>query len=769
MRTNGILSGTLEHFTGDAGTIHGAAKLADKVDNKLKEGKAKYRIEYIREDAPLRPGDIATGNVEVFDEVSKEGIRAIAKGILSSDNKNFNEDTRVDLNDVTGYTKLLKEAATDQRKGYIKRRKNEIKTELNDILGNVITNVPFSPEATPLVLGNYNWERNDMFNGIDESTKKRINRLKKEFNQLDGRIFGQKVDTKAPTVVSSLENDLADISELEKRNRERDQKRQDDWDNSAVGRMTNAVGNLTYNISGGRWGTHTEKLTAGKSVDGSELKYRKQYLLKLFKSKGLSDGAAAGIIGNLEGEGLSKDPSQHFKDPTKKDPNAYSQGIAMFNSRGELPNLQSWSKKKGLDYNTFEAQAQYVANHSVVDKILKETQGLNPQDSLKKSAIIWGHDFERFKGYDAADSHGNLIGRGGYISITANSKDKYREDGKLHGDENYAERIQKGLNTYNTYSGSDLSEINIESSRKFIQGTESGGIGSSISNKARSFLDILKEKVTNFIMGLSGLGGESAKEEEPKKEAPKTVAEINKDKSALPEMTDYETYLKNQDNLPEGIPKGLSHEEWNALTNKADIEQPVTELREDSKNILGKYTKSENSEFFDQKIKNIEDQEYEKDIPLLEDPVFRNTHSEEYIANVQRVKEEKEKESVAEQKTNPEVEIKPLEIETPKTSVSGILSALAGEYEKKKDMADIVETGFSDVSRTLGMISRINSTNGIIAAKNVDATRMTAQVINNSSARTAQTERTRYMNQVREGRSLIDQNNQTVKQISEKT
>lgn len=27
-----------------------------------------------------------------------------------------------------------------------------------------------------------------------------------------------------------------------------------------------------------------------------------------------------------------------------------------------------------------------------------------PQDSIQRAAVIWGHDFERFKGYDAADN-----------------------------------------------------------------------------------------------------------------------------------------------------------------------------------------------------------------------------------------------------------------------------------------------------------------------------------------------------------------------------
>ena len=326
---------------------------------------------------------------------------------------------------------------------------------------------------------------------------------------------------------------------------------------------------------------------------------------------------------------------------------------------------------------------------------------------------------------------------------------------------------EQGNYTPSTGTGTNQNPSNLQ--------TQSGESG---SKQPRTFLEILKEKISDFIMGVGGMfsSKKSDKKQNPTEKIPESelpevvITGKKKDKSSLPEMNDYETYLKNQDNLPEGIPKGLNPEEWSALTSKAtDAVEPETELREDSKNILGKYTKSEEPEFLDQKVKNIEDQEYEKDIHLLEGPVFRNTHSEDYIANVQRVKDEKEKETVAERKTNPEVEVKPLDIETPKTAVSGILTALAGEYEKKKDIVDIVETGFSNTNTTLRMIGRINSTNGMIAAKNVDATRITAQVINNSAARTAQSERMKDRNQVREGRSLVDPENQTIKQISETT
>ena len=543
----------------DPGNADWVSQKVDEADKKTKEGKAKYRTEYVREDSPSRAGDIETGNVEYFDELSKEGVKALAKGILSRDNKQFNEDTRVDLDNLVGYTQLLKEAASSQREGYIERRNKEIKTELNNILGNVISNTPLSPEATPFILGNYNWKESEMFNGINETTKKRIDKLKVEYDLINSPRFKT---AKGPSNAIGLEDSLSDVAELEARNKEREQKRQEDWDNSAAGRMTTAWGNLAYNMSNGRWGTYTETLTAGKSVDSAELKRRKQYLFKLLRNEGLSDGAIAGIIGNLENEGLSKPTAQRVSDPPGS--GRYSMGIAQFNSAGELPSLIEWAKKNGLDYRTFEAQAQYIANHKVIDKIIKETQGLSPQDALRKSAIIWGHDFEIFKGHDAADNHGNLIGRGSYISVDVNKNDKHRNDGKLHGDENYTERIQKGLNTYNTYAGSDLSEITIESSNSLKQEDEE-----EKKVEETSFISILGKYIRDFIFNLGGILGDAKEKVDeatsPILEGTKKAVFKNGGKYSGPitnQFTDYNSYLFNQENLPEGLPAGLSYSDW---------------------------------------------------------------------------------------------------------------------------------------------------------------------------------------------------------------
>ena len=775
MRTNGIFQGTLEHFTGDRGTLYGAADLMKQVDKKVKDGKAKYRIEYVRADSPERPGDISTGNVVVFDEISKKGIQSLSKGIISRDNKDFDQSTAVDPEDQVAFTNLIKSNANAQFEQHRETRKRQIQDEITRLKGGkTISGFPQLPnnkKDEKRAFGNWDvtqdLSKNPLFAGLNKATQKRILELQKEYNNLNNSRFGKHLVTAhAPKDKIGLESSMADVAELEAKDKERELQRQRDWDNSAAGRSVTAIGNATYNISGGRWGTHTEKLTAGRSIDNQELKYRKQYLLKLFREKGLSDGAAAGIIGNLEGEGLGKDPSQHFKDPTKNDSNAYSQGIAMFNSRGELPNLQAWAKKNGLNYNTFEAQAQYVANHSVIDKILRETQGLNPQDSLKKSAIIWGHDFERFKGHDAADSHGNLIGRGAYISVQSNSKDKYRDDGKFHGDENYAERIQKGLNTYNTYSGSDLSEITLESSRSFKQEDNEETAGGK--SKPKSFLEIFKEKVSSFIMNLGGMFSAAT---DKVNEVTSPIVDKVKDivltdgyhynGPITKEFTDYETYKMNQDKLPKDLPSGLSYDDWknrvydmtgsmpqNLDLSPIEASKQKAELKKDSKEkeIIEKYSKPEETSNW------------------VNSPEFKSKFELE-AEGVKPVEAKKEEPKTV---TPNVTEVPSSRVDVAESSYKDIWNTVFNtqSYEKKEDTIKDISVDTKEIKKFLGQILGVNSANGMIMAQNVDATNNGARANAGAFMGLAKQIATDSANRTKLSKDLRNVENNTIKQLA---
>ena len=576
----------------DFGPVGSGLYIKDKVnqvDQAIKDRQnSAYRIEYVRADSPERPGDIPTGNTVYLDEISKQGIKELSKGILSHNGSDL-ENISVNPEDMVKYEELLRGAANNPTKEreQIEKKKKELESELYRL-----TNTPLDYSRPGDNQGEFKFGFNkpeeynsgylDNFSG---DNSERIEQIQKQLKALNNKLF----------VKSEIQSSLSDIAELEAKDKERDQKRQSDWDNSAAGRMTTAVGNFAYDMSNGKWGTYTEKLTANGSIDNDTLKYRKQYLFKILREKGMSDGAIAGIIGNLEGEGLGRAADWNHSYPDPPGSSKRSMGIAAFNSGGELPRLKDWANKNGLDFNKFETQAQYIANHNVINKILKETQGLSPEEALKKSAIIWGHDFEVFQGYDAADSHGNLIGKGSKpISTPVNSNDKYRADGKLYGDENYIERIQKGLNTYKTYSGSDLSEITIQSSNSFKQ--EDEDISKQDGNP-KTFLQILKDKVSEYITGFGGmLSSANDKIEEAVSpitdEAKRLVLKDGK-KYGGPitgEFLTYEDYLKNQNDLPEGLPEGLSEADWRNRVYDMTGSMPQN-LKPREGKILSKYTK----------------------------------------------------------------------------------------------------------------------------------------------------------------------------------
>ena len=435
----------------DAGNIEYVNDVVNEAESKIKDHQAKYRHEFIRADSPLRPGDIDTGEIEYLDEISKEGLRDVSKMILSRYNKNFDENTVVDPENFVDYVNLIKQGAVDQFEGYKQERLKQIDKELGNLSGSITTPVPLRPDDTIRFTPNIVPE----FGSIDtttntENNSKRIEELKKERKDLQNRNATTLIDSST----NLLDDTMSDLKESLDWKQERDRQRQEDWDNSAAGRMANTWNEKiitpiteTATSIGGK----LINIVAGKgNVDDAELKRRKLYLMKVLTEKGLSKAAAAGIIGNLEGEGLKNKTDEWHDDPNSKHPDGKSVGIAQFHNYGMFPALEKWAKDRGRRWEDFETQADFIAEHAVTKKIANLTKNLSPQDSLKKSAIIWGRDFEVFTGHDAADKNYNIVGRG-----TRNSSGQY-------GDENYANRIKMGLTTYNNYSNENLDSITLQ-------------------------------------------------------------------------------------------------------------------------------------------------------------------------------------------------------------------------------------------------------------------------------------------------------------------
>jgi len=114
--------------------------------------------------------------------------------------------------------------------------------------------------------------------------------------------------------------------------------------------VVSPIANLVTNVGGRSFNIKADN----KTVDNATLKYRKQYLMKALTGKGLSKAAAAGIIGNLEGEGLKNPTDRWTRDPNKAHPDGKSVGIAQFHNYGMFPALEKWAKDRGRRWEDFE-------------------------------------------------------------------------------------------------------------------------------------------------------------------------------------------------------------------------------------------------------------------------------------------------------------------------------------------------------------------------------------------------------------------------------
>jgi len=227
-----------------------------------------------------------------------------------------------------------------------------------------------------------------------------------------------------------------------------------DWRSYRVPRITNNAkqfGNDVISYGGEvlkEIGAGYNAIAGGRRADNATIRERKNYIMRLFTEKGLSPAAAAGIIGNLMSEGLqSPNPGKPYSDGK-----AYSYGIAGFYRYGEAPRLEKWANAHGLSYSDWKVQAQYLTTVPAFERIRRITAGMSPNEALARSAVIWGHDFEKFQGFTAADSYGNIVGRGKGIKTSK---------GVIWGSDNYKNRIRRAADTLRNYGGGDYSNIDV--------------------------------------------------------------------------------------------------------------------------------------------------------------------------------------------------------------------------------------------------------------------------------------------------------------------
>ena len=210
---------------------------------------------------------------------------------------------------------------------------------------------------------------------------------------------------------------------------------------------------------------------AGKTLVGSnrvlqnssqEVKRRVAFCMKKLIDAGLSPGAAAGIVGNLLGEGLTTKRFDH-EYPDGSGPSA---GIAGFHSyyngkKGELDNLKAYARSRNRYWGDLDVQVDYlIASGSypskVVNKIRVKTNGLDEKLAAEEAAYLWGHDYERFKGYN----------------LGKDSKE-------------YRKRIANALSVLENYSGIP---IDFDATKEGIYEAELGGGGQVTKDESGNYV-----------------------------------------------------------------------------------------------------------------------------------------------------------------------------------------------------------------------------------------------------------------------------------------
>ena len=260
--------------------------------------------------------------------------------------------------------------------------------------------------------------------------------------------------------------------------------------------------------------------------------------------------------------------------------------------------------------------------------------------------------------------------------------------------------------------------------------------------QSRSFLEIFKDQITNFFSNFgsaSDFVGGTIKDAVSKvfSDGDYYRGPITKD------FTDYETYKEHEKlgKLPEGLPEGLSFTDWKgrvfdmtgSMPQNLDVDVvKEPELNKPEQKILSQYIK--NGPKGDLGMTKLEEATYRSLIPMYtEDENYRNQLSEEQVAKIERIIEsdaEKRIQDVlsgvnpnlGEAETLATTTISPESIELSEDQPSIMSFFDPKKFERKEDKITTIRDGVDEIKELLAENLNINSSNGYILSKNVEAT-----------------------------------------------
>jgi len=492
--------------------------------------------------------------------------------------------------------------------------------------------------------------------------------------------------TDAAKIDYNLDQAFKDLDNLTIQEQESNEKLDKAWDKTRAKEVGENISDAGYKISGGKIGS--PHLNAAQ-------KNRSRYAMKRFMEEGLNREQAAGIVGNIIKES-SLNPNSKVRDNNGK----YAGGIVGWNG----PNLAAAEKYFGRDIRnvSFEDQLEYLIKElkgeaGAIRAV--ERHGFLKKHGFKKGANIMDVMKTTTSLQDSTDTFERIFeGSGDYAGYWTN---KGKSNAKFHEGDRNKKRHELAASVYKN-SGGNLSDIDFSytSSNSNVNGSTQSD-SSKENESAKSFLEIFKEKVTDLIMNFGGALGSANDAISPTVNGVKEKIFANGYSYNGPitkEFTDYQTYLANQNKLPKDLPAGLDYADWknriydmtgsmpqNLELSASEVSRQKEELRDDSKEILNKFTKPE----INPKVAKMEaTSEIKK--PIVETP---------------------ESES-----TNPFSEMF-----DPKN------------FEKKKDKIGTIVDYLGETNAMLGKILGVESANGITSAHIVDAVNQGTMASTNAS------------------------------------
>ena len=244
------------------------------------------------------------------------------------------------------------------------------------------------------------------------------------------------------------------------------------WDASAEDFSTGFVGSSDLSSMGGTsfgWtgsGAASGGGTTGGRITSDQAKQNAISVVNFLMKKGLTKEQALGVAGNIMGE-------SGFN-PSAIGDKGTSGGLAQWHGK-RFTALQNFATSIGRDWRDPEVQMEYLW-HELNTTESNTLRNLRRAGSVEEASRVWGHDFERFSGYE---NYGN-------------SKYSERAD--------YARQVGEAFGIYGEEKGIHWAGIPDGKSELTESITEK-------INKAESFVKSIYNDVSNAVKNILPTGG----------------------------------------------------------------------------------------------------------------------------------------------------------------------------------------------------------------------------------------------------------------------